>query len=87
MSGRDDERQRDEMIRRILREAQSRRQFLNRSAWAAGGLALGGGLLAACGDKKGASAPVPAAPVAASKGPLRISNWPFYIDEKTVPVP
>ncbi len=85
MSGRDDERQREEMIRRILRQAQSRRQFLNRSALTAGGLALGGGLLAACGKQEGAAAPAATAAAPAAKRPLRISNWPFYIDEKTVP--
>lgn len=82
MSGHDDERQWDEMIRRILRQAQSRRQFLKRSALTAGGVALGGGLLAACGKKE--EAPAPAA-AAAAKKPVRISNWPFYIDAKTVP--
>jgi spermidine/putrescine transport system substrate-binding protein len=92
MNGRDDDRQRedegqrDEMLRRILRQAQSRRQFLNRSALTAGGLALGGGLLAGCG-KKEAAAPASGASAGAAvaKKPLRISNWPFYIDEKTIP--
>ncbi len=85
MSERDDERQWNETIRRMVREAQSRRQFLGRAAWAAGGLALGGGLLGGCG-KKEAAAPAAGAPAArAAGGPLRISNWPFYIDEKTVP--
>lgn len=84
----DDDRKRDAMIRRILREAQSRRQFIRRSTLAAGGLALGGGLLAACGKKEEAPAAAAAgAGAAAAKiaGPLRISNWPLYIDEKTVP--
>jgi spermidine/putrescine transport system substrate-binding protein len=81
MSRSDEERQREAMIERILRAAQSRRQFLGRSAMAAGGLALGGGLLAACG-KKGAEAPAAGAP--AAKRTLRISNWPLYIDDKTV---
>ena len=85
MSRRDDERSEQAMIQRILRSVQSRRQFLGRSAVAAGGLALGGGLLAACG-KKGAEAPAAgAAATAAAKRTLRISNWPLYIDEKTVP--
>ena len=81
-----DEREQEAMIRRILRAAQSRRQFLGRSALAAGGLALGGGLLAACG-KKGAEAPAAGAPATpqVAKKTLRISNWPLYIDEKTVP--
>jgi len=85
MSRRDDERGEQAMIQRILRSVQSRRQFLGRSAMAAGGLALGGGLLAACG-KQGAEAPAAApAATAAAKRTLRISNWPLYIDEKTVP--
>jgi spermidine/putrescine transport system substrate-binding protein len=55
----------------------NRRQFVGRSAVAAGGLALSGGLLAAC--QKGAKTP------AQSTGPLRISNWPLYIDKQTIP--
>ena len=87
MSEQDRKREQETMFQRFLQEAQSRRQFLGRSAWAAGGLAFGGGLLAACG-KKAAEAPAAAPSTAAAtapKGPLRISNWPFYIDEKTVP--
>lgn len=58
------------------RPGESRRVFLERSAWALGGLALGGGALDACarGAKRGSG-----------KGPLRISNWPIYIDSETVP--
>jgi spermidine/putrescine transport system substrate-binding protein len=52
-----------------------RRQFVGRSAAAAGGLALGSGLLAACQKKAPAQ----------STGPLRISNWPLYIDKQTIP--
>ena len=96
MSRKQDDLRREQVIRGILEQAQSRRQFLGRSAWAAGGLALGGGLLAACAKKEEASAsattsaqaPAPAAAATApanAQGPLRISNWPFYIDEKTVP--
>lgn len=55
----------------------NRRQFVGRSAAAAGGLALGSGLLAAC--QKGSKAP------AQSAGPLRISQWPLYIDKQTIP--
>jgi spermidine/putrescine transport system substrate-binding protein len=53
----------------------NRRQFVGRTAAAAGGLALGSGLLAACQKKAPAQ----------SAGPLRISNWPLYIDKQTVP--
>ena len=82
MNEQDKKREQETMFQRFLQEAQSRRQFLGRSAWAAGGLAFGGGLLAACSKK---AAEAPAAAAAVSKGPLRISNWPLYIDEKTVP--
>lgn len=69
-----DERELQAMIHRAL----SRRQFLGRTAMAAGGLALGGSLLAACkGKEAGAGG---GAPTAKS---VRISNWPLYIDQKT----
>ncbi|HEY5984862.1 MAG TPA: spermidine/putrescine ABC transporter substrate-binding protein, partial [Streptosporangiaceae bacterium] len=61
----------------ILRGAINRRQFVGRSAAAAGSLALGPSILAACKGK--AQAP------AMSAGPLRISQWPLYIDKQTVP--
>lgn len=61
----------------ILRGAINRRQFVGRSAAAAGGLALGANLLAACKGKEQAPA--------MSAGPLRISNWPLYIDKQTIP--
>jgi len=71
-----DERELQAMIHRAL----SRRQFLGRTAMAAGGLALGGSLLSACkGKEAGAGAE---APTATS---VRISNWPLYIDEKVIP--
>ena len=54
----------------------NRRQFVGRSAAAAGSLAFGANLLAAC---KGKDTP------AMSAGPLRISNWPLYIDKQTIP--
>lgn len=49
----------------------SRRGFLRRAAFGAGGLLLGNGLLAACGGRGGGRT-------------LRISNWPLYIDGRTV---
>jgi spermidine/putrescine transport system substrate-binding protein len=49
----------------------SRRRFLLRSALAAGGMALGSGLTSACGRGAGGRT-------------LRISNWPLYIDGRTV---
>jgi spermidine/putrescine transport system substrate-binding protein len=72
---------RDHEIHHLLRQALSRRRFLANSALAAGGLALGGNLLASCGGKEGASS----AKGGAAGGAVRISIWPFYIDAKTVP--
>lgn len=69
--------QRPDDLPPILRGAINRRQFVGRSAAAAGGLALGANLLAACKGKEQAAA--------MSTGPLRVSNWPLYIDKETVP--
>jgi spermidine/putrescine transport system substrate-binding protein len=57
----------------------TRRSFLARSALATGGLALANSLQAACGGGDGA----PAASGAGGRT-LRISNWPLYIDGRTV---
>jgi spermidine/putrescine transport system substrate-binding protein len=70
-----------EALRDLLEHSRlSRRQFLGRSTLAAGGLAFGGSLLAACGERGGA-------PGGGGGGgsTLRISNWPLYIDQRTVP--
>ncbi len=91
MSRERDDRKREAEIRSILNAAATRRQFMNHSALVAGGLAFGGSFLAGCGKEPGSAAPAgaPAAAAAtkaaAPQGPLRISNWPLYIDEKTVP--
>ncbi len=68
----------------------SRRRFLGRSGLALGGLAVGPTLLAACGggddgggDVEAGSGEVPDFEPTTSDD-LRISNWPFYIDEETV---
>lgn len=53
----------------------SRRQFVRRSAVAVGGAAVGGALFAACKGN---------APTMRGR-PLRISNWPLYIDKQTIP--
>jgi spermidine/putrescine transport system substrate-binding protein len=53
----------------------TRRQFVGRSTAAAGGLVFGGGLLGACRRY----------PPATGAGPLRISQWPLYIDRRTIP--
>jgi spermidine/putrescine transport system substrate-binding protein len=85
--------QRDAELHAFLREAITRRGFIRRSAFGAGGLVLGNSLLAACrrGGKEGrlaAGAGDSAAATAAAGGggkTLRISNWPLYIDKQTVP--
>jgi spermidine/putrescine transport system substrate-binding protein len=78
---------RDHEVHQLLRQAISRRGFLTRSALGAGGFLLGSSLLAACGGgKEGAAAGGADTAAAASGGrTLRISNWPLYIDKKTVP--
>jgi len=78
---RTDDRDSDAEIQRILRRALSRRQFLGRTAAAAGGLAFGSSFLAACKGKEGGGA---AGGGSATKV-VRVSNWPLYIDAKTVP--
>lgn len=69
----------EQELQALVRRALSRRQFLGRTALAAGGLALGSGLLAACGKKDGAETAA-----ATAVKTVRISNWPLYIDGKTV---
>jgi spermidine/putrescine transport system substrate-binding protein len=59
------------------RELLTRREFVGRTARAAGGLAIGGSLLAACAGGGGESG----GHRSASDRTLRISNWPLYIDE------
>jgi spermidine/putrescine transport system substrate-binding protein len=76
---------RDHEIHQLLRQALSRRRFLTSSALAAGGLALGGNLLASCGGKEAARGGEAAAGGGGAGGAVRISNWPLYIDPKTVP--
>jgi spermidine/putrescine transport system substrate-binding protein len=79
--------QHDEEVRELLRQALSRRQFLGRTAMAAGGLALGSGFLAACGGKEGAKAGADSTAAVVAGGAakeVRISNWPLYIDKATV---
>ena len=80
----------DELRRQLA--MMSRRRFLGRSSLALGGLALGPSLLAACGDDSGgggggdgdtAGSTAPEFE-ATTSDTLRISNWPFYIDEETI---
>jgi spermidine/putrescine transport system substrate-binding protein len=79
---RTDDRDSDAEIQRILRRALSRRQFLGRTAAAAGGLAFGSSFLAACKGKEQAGG---AAAGGSANKVVRVSNWPLYIDAKTVP--
>jgi len=67
--------ERPDDLPQLVRRAISRRRFVGQSALAAGGVAFGGSLLAACKGKEAAR----------SAGPLRVSNWPLYIDKNTVP--
>lgn len=79
---------RDDELHAFLRRAITRRGFIQRSALGAGGLVLGNSLLAACGGgKEGAPAAGADSATAAAGGgrTLRVSNWPLYIDKKTVP--
>jgi len=62
----------EQELQALVRRALSRRQFLGRSAMAAGGLAFGSAFLSACKEK-----------AAAVPKTVRISNWPLYIDQKT----
>src|SRR5207244_13517078 len=80
----------DDELHALIREAITRRGFLRRSALSAGGLVLGNSLLAACGGGGKGGAPAAGADSAVATGAhagktLRISNWPLYIDEQTVP--
>jgi spermidine/putrescine transport system substrate-binding protein len=88
MSRSDDDQKRAEEIRRMLQAGVNRREFLNRSAMAAGGLAFGSAFLAACAEKGGKSAATDSTATTAAapgaKGTVRISNWPLYIDKQTV---
>jgi spermidine/putrescine transport system substrate-binding protein len=72
-------------VHEFLRRAINRRGFLTRAALGASGLALGGSFLASCGGKEGAPGSGAAAGGQAAAGKtLRVSNWPLYIDPKTV---
>ena len=67
----------------FLRQYLDRRRFLARSALAAGGLAFGSSLLAACQGKEKTGGTSAAA--AGGGKSVKISNWPLYIDKETVP--
>ena len=79
---RTDDRDSDAEIQRILRRALSRRQFLGRTAAAGGALAFGSSFLSACKGKEQAGG---AAAGGSANKVVRVSNWPLYIDAKTVP--
>jgi len=64
----------------------TRRRFLGTAGVALGGLAIGPTLLAACGGGDGGDSESSSDTTfaATTNDQLRISNWPFYIDEETV---
>jgi spermidine/putrescine transport system substrate-binding protein len=67
----------------------TRRRFLGRGALGLGALAVGPGLLAACGDDDDDDAATAASDGTGGGGgssSLDISNWPAYIDDQTVPL-
>ena len=68
----------EQELKAMVHRALSRRQFLGRTALAAGGLTLGSAFLNACKGKEGGEQ------AAAAAKTVRISNWPLYIDQKTV---
>jgi spermidine/putrescine transport system substrate-binding protein len=73
-------------LQALVHRALSRRQFLGRTAVAAGGLAFGSTFLAACAKKEGAAVADSTKAVAATATKIvKISNWPLYIDKETVP--
>jgi spermidine/putrescine transport system substrate-binding protein len=91
---------RDELIRLTLRQlqarqeraARSRRWFLGRAGLTAGGLVLGPTLLSGCGDDDeggggggGGGGDGGGDAGGSESDELRISNWPGYIDEETIP--
>jgi spermidine/putrescine transport system substrate-binding protein len=75
-----DQQELDALVRRAL----SRRQFLGRTALAAGTLALGSSFASACkGKEAAAGAGAGAATTATATKTVRVSNWPLYIDSAT----
>jgi spermidine/putrescine transport system substrate-binding protein len=75
----------DQELQQLVHRALSRRDFLGRTAMAAGTVAFGSAFLTACGKKEGAAAGADSASAAATAvKTVRISNWPIYIDKNTV---
>ncbi|MBI3270275.1 MAG: spermidine/putrescine ABC transporter substrate-binding protein [Planctomycetes bacterium] len=67
------------------RSSVSRRRFLGRSALLAGAVAFGDGILDVARRTAAADGPgTPQPPPLEEKRTVRISNWPLYIDAKTV---
>ncbi|MBL8775804.1 MAG: spermidine/putrescine ABC transporter substrate-binding protein [Acidimicrobiales bacterium] len=62
----------------------SRRRFLGTAGVGVGALMVGPSLLAACGSDGGTESSSDTTFTPTTNDQLRISNWPFYIDEETV---
>ena len=81
--------ERDELIRLTLQQLDarrvSRRRFMGRAGLVTGGLFLSPADLAACGSSDSDTSSGSDTTAGQSDSTLRISNWPLYIDEDTVP--
>ena len=62
----------------------SRRRFLGTAGVGVGALIVGPSILAACGSDGGTESSSDTTFTPTTNDQLRISNWPFYIDEETV---
>lgn len=62
----------------------TRRRFLGGAGVGVGALMVGPSLLAACGSDGGTESSSDTTFVPTTDDKLRVSNWPFYIDEETV---
>ncbi|KAA0235494.1 MAG: Putrescine-binding periplasmic protein [Acidimicrobiales bacterium] len=80
-----DNRELEALVRRQLQASWTRRGFLGRAGLAAGMLAVGPGVLAACGSDDDSEGGGDGETERTESDTLRISNWPLYIDAETIP--
>ena len=74
----------DQELQALVNRALSRRQFLGRTVAATGCVGFGNALLA-CAKKDGSAVATDSTKTATKlTGTVKISNWPIYIDDKTV---